>query len=158
MNVDWSTAVLLITKCELGPWGIGQNLKVQVAKKNLKDILNNVESNYKVQAAATFFDFSFHLWNMPKKLILWNKGPNKESVLCKKVLECVFWFFQGSKKFEFFWDILWKKKYFINSQPKIYLLFGILDDFSQKQPLRSILEGGQNPPPFYVKLVKLQPM
>ena len=67
MNVDWSTEVLLITKCELGPWGIGQNLKVQVAKKNLKDILNNVESNYKVQAAATFFDFSFHLWNMPKK-------------------------------------------------------------------------------------------
>ena len=34
--------------------GRGQNPKVQIAKKNLKDILNNVESNYKAQAIATF--------------------------------------------------------------------------------------------------------
>ena len=41
-------------KLEHDFWGRGQNPKVQIAKKNLKDILNNVEWNYKAQATSTF--------------------------------------------------------------------------------------------------------
>ena len=37
-------------KLECDFWGRGQNPKVQIAKKNLKDILNNAKSNIKAQA------------------------------------------------------------------------------------------------------------
>ena len=41
-------------KLEYDFWGRGQNPIVQIAKKKLKDILNNVKSNYKAQATVTF--------------------------------------------------------------------------------------------------------
>ena len=41
-------------KLELDFWGRGQNPKLQIAKKGLKDILNNVKSNFKAWAPATF--------------------------------------------------------------------------------------------------------
>ena len=40
-------------KLEHDFWGRGQNPKVQIAKKNLKDILNNAKSNSKAQATST---------------------------------------------------------------------------------------------------------
>ena len=41
-------------KFECDFWGRGQNTKVQIEKKNLKHILNNVKWNYKAWATATF--------------------------------------------------------------------------------------------------------
>ena len=60
----------------------------------LKDILKNEESNYKAQATATFSISALisEIWAFKAKKCLYflNKGPNKESVLHKKVLEFVF--------------------------------------------------------------------
>ena len=55
-------------KLEHDFWGRGQNPKVQIAKKNLKDILNNVKSNYKAQATITF-SISKKIWFFFKILI-----------------------------------------------------------------------------------------
>ena len=81
-------------KLEHDFWGRGQNPKVQIAKKNLKDILNNVKSNYKAQATVTFSISAliYEIWAFKAKKCWYfgNKGSNKKSALRKKVLECVF--------------------------------------------------------------------
>ena len=68
--------------------------KFKLQKKILKDILNNLQSNYKAQATATFLISALisEIWAFKAKkcLYFWNKGPNKKSVLRKKVLEFVF--------------------------------------------------------------------
>ena len=107
--------------------------------------------NCKAQATATFSISALisEIWtfNAKKWWYFLNKGPNKKGVLRKKVLEFVFKHFKGVKKiwflskFSFFWNTLWI--FFFTSQPRIYLLFGLLVDLSQKHPFRIILEGGQ---------------
>ena len=41
-------------KLEYDFWGRGQNPKVQIAKKILKDVLNNAKWNHNAQATAIF--------------------------------------------------------------------------------------------------------
>ena len=84
-------------KLEHDFWGRGQNPKVQIAKKNLKDILDNVKSNYKAQATVTFSISALisEKWAFKAKKCWYfgNKGSNKKSALRKKVLEWVFEYF-----------------------------------------------------------------
>ena len=75
-------------KLEHDFWGWGQNPKVPIGKKNLKDTLNNVKSNYKVQATELF---QFQLSSMkyehlkPKNAdILEIKGQLKKVHCAKK--------------------------------------------------------------------------
>ena len=73
-------------KCDF--WGRGQNPKVQIAKIKLKDILNNVESNYKAKATATFSTSALISEICAPKAnkcwYFWNKGPNKKVYCAKK--------------------------------------------------------------------------
>ena len=66
----------------------------------------------------------------------------------KSLRICFLVFLGGQKKISIFLKILiflghpLKKSFFFTSQPRIYLLLGLLVDLSQKQPLRTILQGG----------------
>ena len=84
-------------KLEHDFWGRGQNPKVQIAKKNLKDILNNVKSNHKAQATVTFSisGLIYEIWafKAQKCWYFGNNCQNKKSVLDRKVLKIVFWYF-----------------------------------------------------------------
>ena len=75
-------------KLEHDFWGRGQNPKVQIAKKKLKDILNNVKSNYKAQATITFSIsvLIYEIWAFKAKKCWYfgNKGPNKKAYCAKK--------------------------------------------------------------------------
>ena len=60
-------------------------------------------------------------------------------------------FLGGQKNFDFF-GTFFEKIFFFTSQPRIYLLLGLLVDLSQKQPLRTILQGGaESAPPVQSK-------
>ena len=72
-------------KLEHDFWGRGQNPKVQIVKKKLKDILNNVKSNYKAQTIVTFLIsvFIYEIWTFKAKKCWYfgNKRSNRESAL-----------------------------------------------------------------------------
>ena len=93
-------------KLELDFWGRGQNPIVQIAKKKLKDILNNLQSNYKAQATATFSISALisEIWALKAKKCwyFWNKGPDKKWCTVQKSLGMCLLVLGG--KFDFFWE------------------------------------------------------
>ena len=143
--------------------------KFKLQKKISKDILNNVKPNSKAQATTTFSISALisEKWAFKAKKCWYfgNKGPNKKSVLCKKVLKSVFWYFQMVKKkiiffqnFDFFWNTLWKKN-FQRLKISIFVYFlGYQFIWPQKCPLEAFNRGGQNLPPPRPKYVKLDPV
>ena len=81
-------------KLEHDFWGRGQNPKVQIAKKNLKDILNNTKSNYKAQATVTFSISAliYEIWAFKAKKCWYfgNIGSKRKKHTVQKSQECVF--------------------------------------------------------------------
>ena len=110
--------------------------KFKLQKKFLKDILNNLQSNYKAQATATFLISALisEIWAFKAKkcLYLLNLGSNKKSVLRKKVLKFVFLgIFGGSKKnlifflnFDFFGTPFEKIFFFLLYSPEFIYSLG----------------------------------
>ena len=66
--------------------------KFKLQKKNLKDRLNNVKSNYKAQATVTFSISAliYEIWAFKAKKCWYfgNKGSNKKSALGKNLRMC----------------------------------------------------------------------
>ena len=110
--------------------------KFKLQKIFLKDILNNLQSNYKAQATATFLISALisEIWAFKAKkcLYLLNLGSNKKSVLRKKVLKFVFLgIFGGSKKnlifflnFDFFGTPFEKIFFFLLYSPEFIYSLG----------------------------------
>ena len=77
-------------------------LKIMSFNVLQKDILNNVKPNSKAQATATFSISALisEKWAFKAKKCwyFWNKGPNKKSVLRKKVLKSDFLVFSDGQK------------------------------------------------------------